>query len=125
MTKINIHELHLGELLKDRGIKFKTQVGGLVPGRKFVVDFFVPSIPAVIELQGGIWMKGKTDRGGAHSLPSNIERDCEKSNLLQIEGNMVYKIPTSWLKGDGYEKLKLVLDAIKFYQEATNVNSKR
>ena len=34
-----------------------------------------------VEIQGGIWMKG-----GAHSLPSNIERDIRKFNAAQMKG---------------------------------------
>jgi len=111
---VNLHEEHLAQLLSERKIIFKRQVAGLVPGRKYTCDFLVPSIPAVVELQGGIWRKGK----GAHSRPQNIERDCEKSNLLQIEGYMVYKIPTSWLSGERFEKLTIVLDFLVFAQDA-------
>ena len=48
--------------------------------RKWRSDFFVkPDL--LLEVEGGIWMKG-----GAHSLPSNIERDIEKQNAAVLLG---------------------------------------
>jgi len=52
------------------------------PTRKFRFDYAIPQWRIGIEVEGGIWMQG----GGAHSHPSNIERDIEKYNAAAIQG---------------------------------------
>ena len=46
------------------------------PNRAFRADFAWPDINLLVEVEGGIWMRG----GGAHSRPQGILRDIEKSN---------------------------------------------
>lgn len=50
------------------------------PTRQWRFDYAWPDKKIAVEKQGGIWMRGATGRGGAHSLPSNIIRDMEKNN---------------------------------------------
>ena len=52
------------------------------PTRKFRFDYAIPQWRIGIEVEGGIWRQG----GGAHSHPSNIERDIEKYNCAAIQG---------------------------------------
>jgi len=56
------------------------------PTRKWRIDFAFIEQKLAVEINGGIWIAGKSGRGGAHSLPSNIIRDMEKSNELSILG---------------------------------------
>ncbi len=51
------------------------------PTRKWSMDYAIPFLKISIEIEGGIWMKG-----GAHSLPSNIQRDIEKQNAAVLLG---------------------------------------
>ena len=77
----------------------------LIPGRKFRVDFFWPTEKVCLEVNGGVWMKG-----GAHSLPSNIERDYEKLNLLQLAGYVVLSVSGKAVKsGQALQWLKMAL----------------
>ena len=92
-----------GTLLKERGIKFETETK-LVPGRKFRVDFFIPEIRCCVEIEGATWVKG------GHSSGTGIVRDCEKLNLLQMNGYMTFRIPTFWFK----QKLESVLEIVDF-----------
>lgn len=61
-----------------------------IPGRKFTADFAWPELRLVVEVQGGIWRRG----GGAHSHPTAILRDIEKSQLAVINGWSVFPVTT-------------------------------
>jgi len=67
-------------------IPFEREVLGLIPKRKFKVDFLIrPGL--VIEVQGGLRMAK-----GGHNTHSGITRDCEKTILLQLEGYRVFPV---------------------------------
>lgn len=52
------------------------------PIRLWRFDFAIPAYRLGIEVDGGVWRPG----GGAHSHPSNIMRDIEKSNHATVAG---------------------------------------
>ena len=95
------------QYLEEKDVEFVREAI-LVPGRKFRVDFYVPRNRAVFEIQGGTFTKG------GHSTGTGISRDCEKSNLLQINGYMVFKIPTNWFSdAEKYYHIMEILDFLK------------
>ena len=51
----------------------------LIPGRKYSTDIFIPPTLA-IECDGATWT------GGRHTRGAGVETDCEKQNLLVIQG---------------------------------------
>lgn len=63
-----------------------TEVEGLVPGRKFRVDYFFQDANLVVECNGQIWKKG------GHSSGKGLLRDYEKLNLLQLAGYRVLQL---------------------------------
>lgn len=70
------------------------------PPRKFRFDWAFPDLKIACEQEGGIWIKGRSGRGGAHSLPSNILRDMEKGNLAASLGWRVFRFqPRDFIKG--------------------------
>ena len=52
----------------------------IIPNRKFRYDFYFPEHRLCVEVQGGVWSNG------AHSRPTGIKRDYEKSNLCTQYG---------------------------------------
>lgn len=68
------------------------------PKRRYRMDYAWVNEKVAVEIQGGIWIKGLSGRGGAHSLPSNIIRDMEKSNLAQLLGWKLFKFTPQQLK---------------------------
>ena len=50
--------------------------------RKFRIDFAEPFLKIAIEIDGGIWMRGKS----GHSSGTGIKRDQEKTTLLSQYG---------------------------------------
>jgi very-short-patch-repair endonuclease len=59
-----------------------------IPGRKFRFDFAFLKKKLLIEIQGGIWVRGKHGRG------SGIYRDHEKLNLAAKHGWYVLQFDT-------------------------------
>jgi very-short-patch-repair endonuclease len=62
-----------------------SQVSGLVPGRRFVVDFFIPELSTVCEADG--WQfHGK--------YLEDFQRDREREQLLVVEGYTILRFST-------------------------------
>lgn len=78
--------------LRVAGIPYDREVSGLVPGRRYRVDFFVsPNI--VVECQGGLFRSRRTGRRGAgHTSTAQMLRDMEKSNELTCAGYQVLHV---------------------------------
>lgn len=70
-------------MFAERGIYPPVTEYEFAPMRKWRFDYAWP-VPnkVALEVDGGIWRKG----GGAHSHPSNILRDIEKSNAATLLG---------------------------------------
>jgi len=78
----------------------------LVPKRRFFFDFVWYKQRIVVEIDGGIWMRGKNGGAGAHSRPLNILRDMEKSNLAQKHGYRFFRFTPQQVKNG--EALKFI-----------------
>ena len=85
----------------------------LVPGRKFRCDLYLPRHRIVVEIDGGIWIRGRTGRGGAHSLPTNILRDMEKGNLLTALGYRVFRFTPQMVKSREAHKFLMSVIGVK------------
>jgi len=78
-----------------------------IPGRKFRFDMCWRGPMVVVELQGGTWSRGRHTRGQGY------ENDCEKLNLAQMHGWMVFYLTTTMLKNDPKRWLDFIADAIQ------------
>lgn len=79
------------------------------PVRKWRLDYAWIKEKIACEIEGGIWIKGASGRGGAHSLPSNIVRDMEKSNEALRLGWRIFRFtPQQLRKGYAQEFMKTV-----------------
>jgi len=58
----------------------------LVPGRQFCCDFIWDGPKVVVEVEGGLWMRGR------HTTAGGIQADMEKYNLLAILGWLVLRV---------------------------------
>jgi len=80
--------------------------------RRYKWDYAWPQFKIALEQNGGIWMRGITGRGGAHSLPSNIIRDMEKMNFAQKLGWRVFQFqPKDIRNGTAANFLRSVMEA--------------
>jgi very-short-patch-repair endonuclease len=75
------------------------------PTRKWRFDYAWPDLKIAVEIEGGIWMNGR----GAHSRPSNIERDMQKQNAGGLLGWRIFRFTPRQLKtGEVQEFMKTV-----------------
>lgn len=74
------------------------------PVRRWQFDYAFPLSLIAVEVEGGIWRKG----GGAHSHPSNIERDLAKYNAAAILGWRILRYAPEDL-GNAIHDLRVVL----------------
>ena len=64
------------------------------PPRRFRFDFAWPDKLIAVELEGGVWARGRHVRGKGY------ESDCEKYNLAQSLGWSVYRFTSGMLERD-------------------------
>lgn len=77
-------------------------------GKKFEGDAVFLPYKLIVEIQGGIWMRG----GGAHSRPMNIERDVEKQQHALVLGFALLPVtPKDVKNGRAIELTKMLLAA--------------
>lgn len=75
-----------------------------IPGRKFRLDVAWPEHKVGIEVQGGVWTRGKHGRG------SGIVKDVEKRNLQLIHGWSVIEVqPSELCMQETVEMVKAVI----------------
>ena len=58
------------------------------PPRKVRCDFLFRQAGLIVEMEGGVWSRGKT----GHNSGSGIEHDCLRSRLASLHGLKVYRI---------------------------------
>ncbi len=85
-----------------------------IQGRRFKWDFYfpqdcwtigLPTSPILLEIQGGIWIKG------GHSTGTGIERDMEKLALATLNGFRTLQVGAKHIKNG--QALKWVQEAVK------------
>lgn len=78
--------------------------------RKWRFDFAWPAQRVAVEIEGGIWSKGRHVRG------AGFIADCEKYNEAARLGWYVLRIPAHFLEDwhAGLEAMELVKDTLEF-----------
>jgi hypothetical protein len=66
------------------------------PPRRFLADFAHIESKVLIDIQGGVWMKGKS----GHSSGSGIISDCEKLFLASSNGYTTFYLTDSMINED-------------------------
>lgn len=95
--------------LKASRIKYQREVYA-IPNRKFRFDFHcgnnVWKGGILVEVQGGVWLKGKS----AHSSGKGLTRDAEKLSLAAVNGYRVIVCTPAQIKsGKAIEWIKKAL----------------
>lgn len=82
----------------------------LIRSRQFRWDFYFPAYHVLVEVQGGIWFKGKS----AHSTGAGIRRDAIKGNLALMQGAVTVLITPEMVKQkNGEEALFYISEVLK------------
>lgn len=75
-----------------------------IPGRQFRFDFAWPDKLLAVEVEGGIWIRGR------HVTGTGYSRDVEKYNLAVMAGWRVLRFTVEMI--DSGEALKMITEAI-------------
>lgn len=78
------------------------------PPRRWRFDRVWPEQRVAVELEGGIWSRGRHVRG------AGFERDCEKYNTAAVEGWTVLRFTASMLRDDPAGCIGMVRAALGF-----------
>jgi len=62
------------------------------PDRKWQFDFAWPSLKKAVEVEGGVWIRGRHNRG------QGFIDDCEKYNEAALMGWTVLRLPGPWVE---------------------------
>lgn len=81
------------------------------PGRQWRLDFAWPEFLIALEIEGGIWVKGR------HIRPAGFEKDCEKYNAAATLGWTVLRATGAMVK-DG----RAILAVMRALDEAQRVH---
>lgn len=73
------------------------------PTRKWRLDYYHPGTMIAIELEGGIFIKGR------HSRPKGMQNDADKYNAAQLIGITVFRLTTGQVTR---ERLEPIMQAI-------------
>ncbi len=63
--------------------------------RRYRADFAWPAYKLLVEVEGGIWTRGR------HVRPKGFENDCEKYNLAALLGYRVLRFPERMIRTGG------------------------
>jgi len=76
--------------LEEAGLHFEREFK-FHQGRGWRCDFANPDWMIMVEVEGGIYSRGRHTRG------SGFVKDCEKYNTATLLGWRVYRIPATWI----------------------------
>ena len=102
--------------LADYKIPFERELL-LVPGRKFRWDFVVDKL--AVEIQGGTWISG------GHTTGKGYQRDCEKMQLVILEGyTPVFFTTQDVLEGRAIQMIRNIYVTPKLLQDKNRVRDR-
>ena len=93
------------------------------PVRKWRCDFAWPEYKLALDVEGGIYGRGKPcpscgiSRTGAHSSVSGILRDIERGNAALLEGWIILRVLPEELELENGKAFNLVEAAFKLRKE--------
>ncbi len=83
-------------------------------GWKF--DFAWKDQKVAVEIEGGIFQKGKNGQPTGHRSITGVLRDIEKYNAAAIAGWCVIRVHSGLLDGEQVQTIKMVVEALRSRQ---------
>lgn len=77
------------------------------PTRRWRFDFAWPDVLVAVEVEGGVWVKGRHVRG------VGFEQDCDKYNAAAWAGWAVFRLTGRMLEDDPAGHLEPIMDLIR------------
>ena len=107
MSKSKLED-ELSQQLKLLKVKKPEREQRFSNARRFRFDFAWPEEKVACEVQGGVWV------GGRHNRGKGYENDCDKLNLSQLEGWLLLYVTTTHIaRGDAAELIRKALKVRK------------
>lgn len=101
------HELALYNQIIEKGLQGAVEQYKFHPDRKWSLDIAFPNIKLAIEIDGGIWKKGK----GGHNSGKGYEEDRLKDQAALLLGWAVYRVtPKMISSGDAITTIAVLLE---------------
>jgi very-short-patch-repair endonuclease len=95
------HEKAFEKILLDEGVGGWEREYKFYPSRRFQSDFAWPSLKIILEIEGGVFVRGR------HVRPMGYEKDCIKYSLAASIGWLVLRFtPTHIKSGEALDILK-------------------
>lgn len=91
--------------LQTNNIEYKREYK-FVPKRRFRADFYIPAINCLVEIEGGVWTRGR------HNRPKGFINDCEKYNLATVHGYKVLRFTSEDIRKCTYGSLEAMLEGL-------------
>lgn len=85
--------IHMEELTERHGIELPKEEHHFHPTRRWRFDFAWPQRKVAVEIEGGVWTRGRHTRG------AGFIADCEKYNEAARLGWRVFRMPGPWVEG--------------------------
>lgn len=98
------HEDHLAQLIKLHRLPAPSREFRFCE-RRWRVDFCWPDEMVAVEVEGGVWINGRHNRG------AGFVNDIQKYNRAQIMGYMLLRVTGDMIKSG--EAIALIIDALK------------
>lgn len=103
-TKINRTTLLFVKLLEDAGLPCPELEYKFHPTRKWRLDYAWPEHGLAIEVEGGVWVRGR------HNRPAGYLKDLEKYNALTLQGwRLLRYTPQQCITMEAIKQISLVL----------------
>jgi len=88
------------------------------PTRKWRFDFYWPDLMVAVEVEGGIWVRGR------HNRPASFIKDCEKYNEAALMGITVLRVTDKQIKdGSALDWIRRAVDGRKHIPVGSRRNS--
>ena len=108
----------------DNQYSLSEELTGIVPGRRYRVDFAFEEQRLAIEVDGGVYgfsfYNKKTGqherRRGGHSSVTGQLRDMERSNLLTLHGWRILRFTPKQLEQDPHVCIELVIKTLEMIE---------
>ena len=85
-------EDQLATQIRAAGLPEPEREARVVPGRRYRADFAWPAHRLVVEVEGGIFRRGRKGPDPGHASPGGILRDIEKASAYATHGYRLVRV---------------------------------
>lgn len=104
--KPTLEELFLAQCI-EQGIAPEAREYVAIPRRRFRWDYAWPTLKILVEIQGGVFLRGRS----GHTSAAGVRRDATKNNLAVLYGYLPFQFTTDLVRnGSAVRFMKGLID---------------